>query len=360
MKDGSNTKEGHIYHELPNSGLPAQRLGMEQRAKFLLSKLGDVKGKTVLDIGGNVGGMSYYFAQAGAKVICVDYDENALQIGREFFAKQTLEGSVEFVFANVTPLWIQDLSKYDIVLWLSQWQWFVKQNNKLEGFNALFEISTKAKTFVFESAANDGRANIENATQDTLYQWLIQNTAYTQIDRYKSTDENWHKRDYFICTKSEFLWRRHRETVIKRVNRRYVQKINESGKLEATEIRDIKFLQEMQDSPLTPKVQNIQHDSYFIEYAGVPITQLTDSDIAFVLAELKKYNVVHRDITPSNLCFNGKNVMLIDFGWAIHAGETLDAPEALGEEFKDPNGYNDEYSLKKIQKHLLQISNKSV
>jgi SAM-dependent methyltransferase len=354
MKDGSSTKEGHIYHELVGSGIPAQRLGMEERAKFIIEKLGgDVKGKIILDLGCNVGGLSYLLAQAGAKVIGIDYDEEAINIGKKFLADKKLEGSVELIVKEITPQFIEDLSpNYDAVLWLSQWQWFCKQHSLKEGYDALFNISKRAKQLVFESSADDGRANIEGATQDDLYLWLIEYTGYQKIQRFQPDVANWHKRDVFFCSQPEFQWRRHRHSIVKRISKKYVSKINEKGKLEETELREIKFLQEMADSKLTPRVLAVKDNSYTMKYAGIPITKLTDEDIQFILSELKKYKVVHRDITPSNLRWNGQHIVLIDFGWAIHEGEDLPAPEGLGEQFKAPEGFDDEYSLKKVQQYL--------
>src|SRR4051812_28858809 len=128
MKPGSNTKEGFTYHDLPGSGLPSQRLGTEARASFILEKIGDVKGKRIVDIGCSVGGISYFLGKAGAKVRGFDYDRNAIQIGREYLQGKDLE--VSLTTCDVDPIFIQRMGgwgEYDIAVWLSHWMWFVKQ-----------------------------------------------------------------------------------------------------------------------------------------------------------------------------------------------------------------------------------------
>jgi hypothetical protein len=50
--------------------------------------------------------------------------------------------------------------------------------------------------------------------------------------------------------------------------------------------------------------------------------------------------------------WNGKNVVLIDFAWAIHTGEKRETPKDLGEGYRCPDGFNDEYSLRKIKEEL--------
>lgn len=66
---------------------------------------------------------------------------------------------------------------------------------------------------------------------------------------------------------------------------------------------------------------------------------------------LKDNNIVHRDITPMNVFCNNKIISLIDFGWAtsFECKDTLNQDnQNLGLMWKDPQGFNDEFSLVKV------------
>lgn len=349
FKAGSNTKEGFIYHELPDSGLPSQRTGTQKRADFIADKV-KLKNKKVLDLGCNVGGISYCLSKKGAHVIGVDYDGNAISIGTNFLKDKDV--NCHLFEKEISPEYIKSLDKMDVVVWLSQWQWYVKQYGIEAGLDALFEISKICKTFVFETAADDGRANIEGATQDTIYSWLIRSTAFSKIDRYKVGDKDWHSRDLFICSNPVFEWRRHRHTLIKRIDRHSVEKISEDGKMPEDMVRDINFLKELDEYQFFPKLIDVKQNSFVMTYEGITASDISDKDIQEIVKILKEKNITHRDIIPSNLLWNGRNTVLIDFGWAIHEGEDYDTPENLGEKYKSPDGFDDEYSLKFVQKEL--------
>jgi SAM-dependent methyltransferase len=351
MKEGSNTKEGYIYHDLPGSNLPAHRTGTEKRARFILSKV-KVKDKLVLDLGCSVGGISYYLAKVGGWVLGIDYDEEAVKIGNDFLKGKKVKGGVELFVDDITPSFISNLNKYNVIVWLSQWQWFVKQHGLEAGLAVLFSISKKCEILVFETAANDGRAKIEGVNQDKIEEWLIMNTAFSQIDRYKQDSEGWHERDLFICSKPVFTWRRHRGVTIKRTDRGGVEKVSEFGFLDNKMLLGICYLDELKDTPIVPKVLSISTDRYKMTYGGIPIKKLREEDIQLILKSLRSHRIIHRDITPSNLLWNGKNVVLIDFAWAIHTGEKRETPKDLGEGYRCPDGFNDEYSLRKIKEEL--------
>jgi SAM-dependent methyltransferase len=349
FKDGSNTKKGYLYHDLPGLNLPSHRKGTVQRVKKIAS-LVNFEGKRVLDLGCSVGGISMLLSMEGARVKGVDYDTRLIWIGQQEIKKRRLR--VHLSVLDITPSFIKKIGKFDIVVWLSQWMWFVKQYGLEKGLNALYDISTRCGTLIFESASQDGRAKIEGATQDIIHQWLIEHTAFQKIERYKQDSHGWHDRDLFICTDPKFEWRNHKKVRIVRTGKNRVEKINELGKIDVNMKREARFMKELKDSPLVPNLISIKKDRMVMSYGGKQITELTEEDIEGLLFLLREHKIIHRDIMPSNLLRKNGHVVLIDFGWAIKEGEDLPAGKYLGEEWKCPDGFDDEWSLKAVQRYL--------
>lgn len=348
--EGSNTKEGHLYHEVPGTDLKFQRGNTANRVKFILEHV-DVKGKRVLDLGCNVGGIGLGLAKAGGIVLGVDYDIDAVLKGREIAKNMGIEDMTYWV-TDIKPRTIRDLDTYGVVVWLSQWQWFVKQHGLEAGLQALFEVSQKSEVLVFESASSDGRAGIEGSTQDAIHSWLIKNTLYSKIERYKGKNDEWNKRDIFICSKPIFKWRRHRTVLITRTERNVVVKQEEKGKLSEEMQRCITCYQRLKGTGITPDLLDFEDDRIIMTYGGIVTPKLDEEDIQRLLKVLRENKIVHRDIIPSNLLWDGEKVVLIDFAWAVLDGNDYEPSKNTGSEFKSPNGFDDEYSLRKIKEYL--------
>jgi SAM-dependent methyltransferase len=348
MKEGSNTKEGYLYHDVEGVDLPAQRTGSKRRADFICDVV-SVENRRVLDIGCNAGGISLQVARRGANVVGVDYDYSALKIGMVEALKQGLDA--RFFEQNIDLEYFYQLRNLDIVLWLSEFQWFAKQYGFDTALEALYIISRKCRILVFESSAADGRAGIPGTTQDDVYAWLIKNTCFTQIDRYPPVDD-WNKRDIFVCSSPVVSWRRHRHVALHRFDRKTIQKTNEEGELGGLLKNGAKIMRTLKGETHAPEYFQTHETSLYMSYCGIPaITvpeKLTEEEVVGILDMLRRHQVVHRDITPHNLMFDGKHIVLIDYGWATYKGKGLEPPETLGEGYRDPNGFNDEFSLRKI------------
>ena len=93
----------------------------------------------------------------------------------------------------------------------------------------------------------------------------------------------------------------------------------------------------------------------YTAYAGSRLKQKdVDRDVAAaqalkILERLRQAGVVHRDIRPDNLLWDGRRIVLIDFQWAFFAGSFFksvdDAPGVLGGKYKSPHGFKDRYSM---------------
>lgn len=88
---------------------------------------------------------------------------------------------------------------------------------------------------------------------------------------------------------------------------------------------------------------------------GEPLTKNncpvdTDVQVYQILLALAEKGCCHNDIKPDNILVNKKHQLkLIDFAWATWNGEDiLDSwPKTIGSTFKCPEGFDDEYSLRK-------------
>lgn len=349
FKDGSNTKEGFLYHELPGSEIPFHRGGTAQRVKKIAS-LVDFKGKRVLDLGCSVGGISMLLSMEGARVAGVDYDERLIRIGQQEAKKRRLRTHLSV--KEITPSFIKNSGKFDIVVWLSQWMWFVKQHGIEKGLEALYDISTKCDVLVFETATVWGRAGIEGTSKDNVLEWLTEHTAFQKIDMYEQDSYGWDDRDLFICSNPVFKWRNHRKVGVARTGKGRVEKIDETGKIDINTEREVRFMKELEDSPLVPNLLEVKEDGIVMTYGGKPIVELTDKDIDDLLALLRKHKIIHRDIMPSNLLRKDGHIVLIDFGWAIKEGENYPPGKYLGSKWKCPDGFDDEWSLRAVQRSL--------
>lgn len=106
-----------------------------------------------------------------------------------------------------------------------------------------------------------------------------------------------------------------------------------------------------------PKVFDIEGE-FAIEDCGelLTIENLPSdwkSQLAQIVFELKNSKIQHRDIKPDNLCVKNNVIMLIDFGWARKFNDPKDnPPSCLGFPYKPSDGFDDNYSMRKIIKEF--------
>jgi len=352
MKDGSNTTEGVTYQDIPDSGLPFHRGDSSYRAKRI-TELVDVKDKTLLDLGCSVGTISATLASFGAKVTGVDYDEEAIATANKYYGPVA-----SFQVQDITLEYIQGLPHYDVVIWLSQFMWLAKQKGIDYALDCLWELSKKCDTLVFETAGMDGSAPL-GIGQEVVIQILLKNTVFQDIvDTGPWTggvhmSMNWPSRNVFVCSKP-FLGSETELSKIELLKRGEVKKtynVNEGSVGREILQREIDFLNEL--NGIVPTILSTDENSITMTYEGPRTKFIPERDAQIILDWLRIKFLIHRDIRPENILWNGKNIVLIDLAWMIRVGEDTNYSHDIGGKYKSPYGFNDEYSLRKVQKELL-------
>jgi 2-polyprenyl-6-hydroxyphenyl methylase/3-demethylubiquinone-9 3-methyltransferase len=95
------------------------RLGARpyNRTKFqqFVRLAGDVRGKTILDYGGGAGILAIPYAKAGARVVLVDAEANALNTARFYAEREGVADRVQTIQAEVVPAAVR-AERFDIVI----------------------------------------------------------------------------------------------------------------------------------------------------------------------------------------------------------------------------------------------------
>lgn len=85
------------------------------KSKLFMAMTGDIKGKKILDYGGGTGIMAIPYAKAGADVMLVDAEANALQTARFYARKEGVEGKVRTLQADSCPPSLKG-ERFDVII----------------------------------------------------------------------------------------------------------------------------------------------------------------------------------------------------------------------------------------------------
>ena len=318
-----------LYHDLPFPGfshLKARRNMSRQRIDRIF-QLVSIPAKTVLDIGCSDGAISLGMVECGAsRVIGIDSNKGSIETATTV-AKSLKFSTVQFLNEKVNVEWTKKTKEFDVIIWLSQWQWSVRQDGLDKSFELLYEMSRKGKIMVFESASNDGGGGIKDSTQDDIEQWLKEHTVYENIIKYPPLDGcNWKggTRNIFICTKPFLKSSRNRgnlSVVTERVARDKIRKTYINGtRLKELEVKALKRLQGFEHFP---KLLEDGDDYIVMSYVGKRsnVKKNMKAQAIEILKKLQEVNVVHNDITLKNLLAKNGQLYLIDFDRCLLDGK---------------------------------------
>ena len=320
-----------LYQDLPFKGLDhfkSRRHDSRQRFERI-AKLVDVKNKTILDLGTAEGSIALGLMEKGAKrILAVDDNKKSVEIAKE--AAKFLGYKVDFQVASITLDWVRSLPYYEVIIWLSQWQWLVKQKGLKYGKQLLFEVSKKADVLVFESAASDGGGKIKKATQGDIMKWVFENTVYEDIALY--TNEGIWKggqRYLFTCSKPFIKevtksYKGGQKVIVERVATDKIKKTWLNG-VEYLKEREVKALRRLAKYKHYPKLLE-EGDNYIIEtYCGrrsrLRNSQEMKSQVEEIVQELKQEKITHQDLYLKNMLVLNDVLYVIDFSRAVFDDE---------------------------------------
>lgn len=337
---GSSVASSTLYHDLPFiefKEIRSHRKNTLDRWNLIKAKSEiDWAGKTIIDLGCNVGGVSLLAARSGSIVTGYDYDKNSLALARYAALKLGLD-KVIFTEVQIDSNFIMNLGKVHVYLWLSQWMWMVKKYGIDVGKDMLFEMSKKGGVLIFESASSDAMAAIKGTTQKTIKEWLWECTGFTSI-----TDigfvPGWNNRHIFVCKKPVFKWSGYTATVERvgrnRLRKTYKQPFRWMAKREAECLRRLAKYDNF------PKLLWEAGNYIDISYCGIRKKVNDKKQCMNILKALEEQKIIVRDINPKNLLNLNGTIFLIDMGWAtldFEKDTPVPAPSILGGRWYEKN-----------------------
>lgn len=199
--EGSSVNRGVLYHDLPFAelaGMSAHRRGNRRRFRLVASRY-DFSGKSGVDLGCAVGGLTFRAALAGASVVGVDYDSAAIGVAnavRDWRASlgDRLSANATFVCADVVDYAVPEC---DFCIWFDNFMWVWKLRGKEVALAKLSDVSRRCGTLLFATAfgAGDGMAGdvVDTAPRELL------SAVFHDIEDLGVPRGRWHRRQIFMC-----------------------------------------------------------------------------------------------------------------------------------------------------------------
>ncbi|WP_284735753.1 class I SAM-dependent methyltransferase [Dongia deserti] len=377
-KPGNVSRPGHLYNPLPFpefADVPYQRAACEERFD-LISKLlpRPFKGGTLLDIGCHTGYNCFRFREKNFQCTGIEADPLTAEIAAD--VDQLKKTQVRFINSRADANMIRSLGHFDVVLFLSTFQWVVH----FDGFDAavalLAEVQRNCDCLFFEtSMGQEGKMKLPQLPDARAIHDLLRSSgAHGNVDClgamqapggpshqqrliFRShnrregtardltalsprdiaqvgaltTSENplYHKRnDHFESAVFRAKTSDGRSLAIK-----LVRPMSDLAK--GLLPREHEFLNKL-SGEIAPQLIGFgfHKDRYFLisewiegEMLSAP-RQAEDLDSDTIRQELfrleealRSHNIRHRDIRPQNLIHRDGRLYLLDFGWSCWADE---------------------------------------
>lgn len=121
--------------------------------------------------------------------------------------------------------------------------------------------------------------------------------------------------------------------------------------------REVYFLRLLENEDHFPRILTAGNDFYEMTFSGNRVDKNNipddfDEQILEIALSLDKFKIIHRDIKQQNLLVKNNRLILIDFGWAIHADTHSPCPQDQEQSIPKENIYNNLTALRNIKLNL--------
>jgi len=195
------------YHELPFRLVQKADRGYLRERIRLFKNAYDFSGKKGLDLGCNIGGITFSLALEGAKMRGVDIYDEGLNVANA--CEDYYKLNCEFFKEDIVDYVRKINEHYDFCIFLATWHWVVKQHGEKVGIEVIKKISDRCDTMFFE--INFGHEEGLRGSEETMVElgltneqavidFIKKNTKYTEVKNIGKS-VGWGNRITFMCSK---------------------------------------------------------------------------------------------------------------------------------------------------------------
>lgn len=197
---GSTLERGKGYHDLPfpeYEGAPSHRKDTAARIAHL-TRLTDFRDLRGIDIGCSTGGIAFGLQQAGALMLGIDADPQAIEVARSVEAAQ--QTGARFLHGTVPSPWFTRRLRegWDFGIWLSSWMWVAKGHGRAAALKALAEVAAACPVLFFESAAGPDDGIAGDVFRDQAEVAQVLRACYSEVVDTGTAGE-WFRRRIYLC-----------------------------------------------------------------------------------------------------------------------------------------------------------------
>ncbi|WP_428248118.1 protein kinase domain-containing protein [Ferrovibrio sp.] len=183
---GNASRPGHLYNPLPFddfADIPYQRDAVEERFALMQTTLPrPFKTGRLLDIGCHSGYNCFRFQRLGYTCTGIEKDTLTCEIGQD--VNELKQTGITFINAAASPELIRDLGHFDVILFLSTFQWVVHFDGFEAAVKLLTEVQRHCDVLFFEtSMGQEGKMKLPQIPDAAAVHAMVKNTGiHSHVD----------------------------------------------------------------------------------------------------------------------------------------------------------------------------------
>lgn len=198
---GASLAAGKAYHDIPGVSGPTYRTSSQRRADQIAEHI-DVDGRSGLDLGCSVGGVSFGLVALGASMYGYDHDSTAVAVANRHATEHDLDAWFTVADLADDDAWSSILEqRFDFAIWLANWMWVAKAAGIDTAKQRLADLCEAVPVLAFETAQGAGgsMAGTFGMVSDHDVVELLVSAGYTDTTRVGPVVDGWHGRSLFIA-----------------------------------------------------------------------------------------------------------------------------------------------------------------